>query len=468
MGLLDNPQGLMGFAGGFLRDPSTTPQSTSGSFGRGLMGYQQASNQAQDSELKKLIFLAQLQKQQQYQQAAQQHMQLQRDQLTQQGLLQQAQISNYGRLADETARRSGVEDAQRQASGKLAGLLSPQGSFGRGTDMERPNAQVFTNDAEAISAMQQAEAKGLPFTGNVPNPSAVKSLAIQADPTHAIPELLRQQRPPLATTGMGARPVAGGYIQQGADGKVEFVQTRQDQAPVGTAGAGMMSPETLKFTAQQIIAGDRQAGQGYARSAPMKAALQNAVAAEAKEQGITGKDLAAIMSEYQGFTAGQRSVGTRQAQIEMAANVTKQFAPIAISASEGFDRTGIKTLNDLEKAVLSRTSSPELRKFNFANNALINAYARAINPTGVATVSDKDHAREILDTGFSKGDYKAAVDQLQVEIDAELKAPGAVKGDMRRNFTTPVSTSEVTAKSPVFDADKERRYQEWKARQGKP
>ena len=69
-----------------------------------------------------------------------------------------------------------------------------------------------------------------------------------------------------------------------------------------------------------------------------------------------------------------------------------------------------------------------------ANNAVINAYARSVNPQGVATVSDKDHAREVLSIAFSKGDYEAAVKQMQVEVNAELKAPGKVREGMRQFF----------------------------------
>ena len=85
--------------------------------------------------------------------------------------------------------------------------------------------------------------------------------------------------------------------------------------------------------------------------------------------------------------------------------------------------------------VNDKTQSPELRQFGFANLSLVNAYARAINPTGVGAQQDKEHALAVLNTGFAKGDYKAAVDQLQVEIAAELKAPSKVRQQMRENFT---------------------------------
>lgn len=214
-----------------------------------------------------------------------------------------------------------------------------------------------------------------------------------------------------------------------------LLERRSAAAEKKTAGeAGALTGEDASFMAGQYLAGDRTVMQNLGRGAQGAeniVKIRREIAKQAKDAGASPRDVAAAIGEFEGFKSGQRALGTRQAQLEIAANVTKQFAPLAIEASERFDRTGIKSLNDLEKAALERTSSPELRRFNFANTSLINAYARAINPSGVPTVSDKEHARQILDTGFSKGDYAASVDQLNKEIDAELKAPGSVKRQMR-------------------------------------
>ena len=128
------------------------------------------------------------------------------------GALHQAQTADL-------QRRAGEAEQQGMARGALANLLSPSGSFGQGTEMERPTARVFANDAEAIRAMQEAEAKGVPFTGNVPNPGNVQALALQADPQRAIPELLRQQRTPPVGQSLAPRvvqdtnsPTGWGYL----------------------------------------------------------------------------------------------------------------------------------------------------------------------------------------------------------------------------------------------------------------
>jgi hypothetical protein len=119
----------------------------------------------------------------------------------------------------------------------------------------------------------------------------------------------------------------------------------------------------------------------------------------------------------------------------MAATEAASLADLAKQASGKVDRTQFKVFNDIMQAGQKATASPELRAFTASNTSLINAYARAINPQGVGTVADKEHARDMLSTGFSKGDYNAAIDQLMQEIAAARRSPGTVKQEMRDRFT---------------------------------
>jgi hypothetical protein len=200
-------------------------------------------------------------------------------------------------------------------------------------------------------------------------------------------------------------------------------------------GEGALTSDALDLAVDQYLAGDTSAAQGYARNAAMKAKFQNRLATRAKEKNMSGKDIAAAVAEFQGLKAGERALGTRQAQVDMPVEEAMNLAPLALQASAELKRTGIKKVNDLYEAALASTSSPELRRLAGATNALINVYARAVSPTGAPTVSDKDHAREVLDKGFADGDYQAAVDQLQKEMGAAQKAPSQVKRRMREEFT---------------------------------
>ena len=218
-----------------------------------------------------------------------------------------------------------------------------------------------------------------------------------------------------------------------AEGRFELSKQRESRMADVQAG-GEIRDEDARFVAQQVLAGNQSAGVGLARNQKAKAKVIRATTDEAGRQGMTAKDAAMAVAEFQGMVQGERTVGTRQAQIEMAGNVVSQFVPLAKQRSDEFKRFDIKSLNDLQIAVQKRTASPELRRFAAATNAVVNAYARAVNPTGVGNEADKEHAREILDIGFASGDFKAAADQIMQEIKAELKAPGAVKGGMREFF----------------------------------
>ncbi len=204
------------------------------------------------------------------------------------------------------------------------------------------------------------------------------------------------------------------------------------------AESAKLAPDDLNFMARQAWAGDTSVFTNIGRGrqgASNIAALRHEIQKVGKEMGKTPEDLAMANAEFFGTKAGERTLGTRQAQINLASNVLEQFVPLANAASDAYKRLDIKNVNDMQKAIQSKTASPELRRANAATNAVINAYSRAISPTGVPTDSDKAHAREILDIAFANGDFKAATDQMMLEIGAEKKAPGAVKAAMREQVT---------------------------------
>ncbi len=164
---------------------------------------------------------------------------------------------------------------------------------------------------------------------------------------------------------------------------------------------------------------------------------------------VSPEEMMANQAGFQGEKAGQRTLGTRTANIEMAATEAASLADLAKQASAKVDRTQYKAFNDVMQAGQRATSSPELRAFTASNTSLINAYARAINPQGVGTVADKEHAREMLSTAFSKGDYEAAIDQLLQEITAARRSPGTVKQEMRDRFTGKAPAAGADAAAPA-------------------
>jgi len=77
------------------------------------------------------------------------------------------------------------------------------------------------------------------------------------------------------------------------------------------------------------------------------------------------------------------------------------------------------------------TGDVPVKKFGAAINSFVNAYARAISPTGVPSVSDKNHAREMLEAADSNEQVQGTIDQLNQEIAAARAAPGKAREGLR-------------------------------------
>ena len=205
-----------------------------------------------------------------------------------------------------------------------------------------------------------------------------------------------------------------------------------------------MTPEVAAYIAKQYIAGDRSVLIGLARNSKGMLTARTAIVKESARQGKSPEEMAATIAEFEGIKSGERTLGNRQAQVGLAVEEARNMAPLALAASEKVDRTQYPLLNKALLAVEQGTGDENVVRFGIAVNSLINIYARAINPVGQVTVSDKDHARELLSTAWSKGQFRNGIDQLQLEMNAAYKAPGAVRKELRNAVTGKESTPGQT------------------------
>lgn len=224
---------------------------------------------------------------------------------------------------------------------------------------------------------------------------------------------------------------------------------------VGTAKEATegMSPEAVKLAAQQYLAGDKSAVQNVGRGtqgAKDLRSIRGEIAKQAAESGMSGADIAAKIGEFEGVKAGERTLSTRSANIEMAVNEADQFATLALEQSQKVGRTKFIPINRALQSWEKNTGDPDIRAFGAANNSFINAYARAVSPSGTPTVSDKDHAREMLETADSQEQYKAVIGQLKKEMAAAQKSPGVVREELRKAVTgTGDKPATVSAPGPT-------------------
>jgi hypothetical protein len=203
------------------------------------------------------------------------------------------------------------------------------------------------------------------------------------------------------------------------------------------SGEASLDPETLTFMAKQYMAGDTSVltnlGRG-AQGAQNVVALRKRIAELNTESGQGGAEQANRNFEAFGAKAGQRTLGTRSANIELAATEFEQVLPVVQAASQAVSRTNYPNLNAVMQAWQKGSGDKNVVAFAGGVNTLVNLYARAISPSGTPTVSDKDHAREILDKAWSQGQFDAAVGMMRQEIRAALNSPGKVRDDMRARF----------------------------------
>lgn len=197
---------------------------------------------------------------------------------------------------------------------------------------------------------------------------------------------------------------------------------------------GALGKEDYDLLADQVISGDRSVFVGLGRSPKDVAGVRAAITRKAKEQGLSGADLSAATAGFEGVKAGERTLGTRTAQIGLAGNEAALFAKNAVEASNKVNRTEFPTLNKALEAARKGTGNTDVVDLASYTNSLINAYARAVSPSGAPTVSDKEHAREILSTAFSKGQYQSAVNVILKEIDAAKQSPGQTKQELRELY----------------------------------
>lgn len=222
-----------------------------------------------------------------------------------------------------------------------------------------------------------------------------------------------------------------------------------------------LNEQTLRRMAEQYLGGDRTVFQNLGRGAQGSAnvvALREMVGTIGEERGLSGGDIARIIGEFEGFKAGQRSMGTRGANVLMAATEAGLMADIVTETSDAVDRTEFPNLNAVANAVSKGVGGVEVVKFNTALNSFINVYARAIAPSGQGpTVSDKEHAREMLNIAYSKGQVGGAIDIMLREIEAAKATPGKVKkefGDQMGYGSTKAAPKTETKGDDLLEWEK--------------
>jgi hypothetical protein len=224
----------------------------------------------------------------------------------------------------------------------------------------------------------------------------------------------------------------GGLMNVAAGGSVFDPKSREVVYKNGANAT--LDDETTAAMAQQYLAGDRTVLQNLGRGAQGAenvVKLRTEIMKQAKLSGLDPQGIVDNFNEQAGKIAGQRAVGTRAANISLAANEANNMIDIAVKASDAVPRTQWMPINRAIQAYQKGTSSPELASFVAATNSLVNAYVRAVSPTGVPTDSMRQHAYDMLNSAQGPEAYKAVIRTMRMEMQAALQAPSQVRNELR-------------------------------------
>lgn len=246
-------------------------------------------------------------------------------------------------------------------------------------------------------------------------------------------EMEARMREHQLTLAMQAEEREKDRIEKGEQAAADRVNRAEMRAMptirISTRGGGSsadgdaVNQDAADLIAGRFINGDKSALIGISRNKALHSAVMTSIARQSKEQGLDAKDLVQFGLEYTGASAEQKTIGNQAANVAMAANEANQMIDVATDLSKKIPRTEFPTINAAGNIIRKQSGDPNVVAFNQAIDSLVNGYARAINPKGVATVADKKRAHETLNAAFSSGQFDSTVAVMRREMNAALNAP---------------------------------------------
>lgn len=266
---------------------------------------------------------------------------------------------------------------------------------------------------------------------------------VTAKAPESTPDSMRAQATKLEKQGTPGALKYAKELRNGANQLEQRIQkgesldlSKAREARIKAAGdTNGLREEDATFIADQVLNGNAQAGVGLARNIKAKTQVIKAITDRAKAKGISPQQANAAVLEFAGIRAAQTTAGHREATVSMAVTEAQNLIPVTLAASAAVTRTKYPALNSILLAAEKGTGDEAVVNFGIAVNSFINVYARAISPVGAPTVSDKDHAREVLAANWSKGQFESGMMQLNKEMEAAKRSPRQVRDQLSRSVT---------------------------------
>lgn len=320
---------------------------------------------------------------------------------------------------------SGLSDEAR--TGLLAaglGMMASKSKFPL-TQIGEGGLQGLSSYSEAVGNKRKADQEA----------AKLMQQAQQFAQTHGLEEQKFEEAKRKAQVPSGYRMKDDGSLEFIPGGPADPATARAQAAAKRLPG---MSDEALEKMVDSYRAGNTGILVGVGRGTQGADNLNrfwNVMAEKMKEEGATGKDLAAAKASFSAQSAAAKTAAVREANVATAVEEAKNTFPLALQRSAELPRTQFVPWNKAVQMVQAGTSSPELARFVTANQAVITAYSQAISRTGVNTVNAQHHAENLLSTATSPEAYAAVIGQMEQEMQAALTAPDAVRARVLRGIS---------------------------------
>jgi hypothetical protein len=226
--------------------------------------------------------------------------------------------------------------------------------------------------------------------------------------------------PPLASPGA---PPAGGGATLDADAE-RYRQTGTLPANMGRGvqGAAQASAIRQRATELEVAAG------GDPKDLPTKWQ-------EFKAKGI-------------GLNREQSSIGNRAGNVSLSVDEADRTVPIVRQLAEKSAGHGVAVWNTVENQWKVQTGDRAFAQYVTQMNSLINIYGRVLSGGTSGTVSDKEHARAMINPNMPLSAVEGALDAFQTEINIAQEAPERVRAAIQKKQKNQTGTQDSGATPP--------------------
>jgi len=219
-----------------------------------------------------------------------------------------------------------------------------------------------------------------------------------------------------------------------------------------------MSDEVLEPMVDAYMAGDHSVMTGLGRGTQGPQNIENfwtLMQRKLLAQGHGGEYIAAQRANFMAESAAARTAANREAQIQTSINEAKGTFPQVLKTSAELPRGKFVPFNEALQYWRTQTGSPEQQRYGAAIQAAVTAYAQAMNRTGANSVYAQQHAAQVLSGVQGPEAIKAAIEQLQVEMEIAKSAPEQTRQSILNHILgqgaaeAPAATAPAAATPPA-------------------